>query len=40
MSRTAKVFVWVIGVLALLVVALAIVVATFDWNRVKPTINE
>lgn len=40
MSRTAKIFGWVIGVFAILVVVLVIIVATFDWNRVKPTINE
>lgn len=39
MSRTGKIISWTIGVLVLLLVALVVLIATFDWNRVKPTIN-
>lgn len=39
MSRTGKIISWTIGVLVLLLVALAVLIATFDWNRLKPTIN-
>ena len=40
MSRTAKICAWMIGVFAGLMVALLLLVAMFDWNRVKPAINE
>ncbi|PKH23743.1 AsmA family protein [Enterobacterales bacterium CwR94] len=40
MSRTGKVFSWTGGILLLLVVAVVIFIATFDWNRLKPTINQ
>ncbi|WP_338515818.1 AsmA family protein [Erwinia aphidicola] len=36
MSRTGKIISWIAGILLLLVV----VIATFDWNRLKPTINQ
>ncbi|ROR08886.1 AsmA family protein [Erwinia sp. JUb26] len=39
MSRTGKTISWTIGVLVLLLVALVVLIATFDWNRLKPTIN-
>ncbi len=39
MSRTGKIISWTIGVLVLLLVALVVLIATFDWNRLKPTIN-
>lgn len=40
MSRTGKIVSITAGIIALLVVILAIVIATFDWNRLKPTINQ
>ena len=40
MSRTGKVISWIIGVFLLLIVALVIIIATFNWNRLKPTINQ
>jgi len=40
MTRKRKIFRWIIGVFALLIVVLVIIVVTFDWNRLKPTIDE
>ncbi|MEL4015363.1 AsmA family protein [Dryocola clanedunensis] len=40
MTRTGKIISAVVGVLLLLVVVAIIVIATFDWNRLKPTINQ
>lgn len=40
MTRSVKVLAWIAGVLAALIVLLVIVVATFDWNRVKPFISD
>lgn len=40
MTKGKKIALWVVGVLLVLLVVLVIVVATFDWNRFKPTINE
>lgn len=40
MTRTGKIITAVIGTLVLLIVIAIIVIATFDWNRLKPTINE
>lgn len=40
MTRTGKITTSVIGVFLLLIVVLIIVIATFDWNRLKPTINQ
>ncbi|CAI1995143.1 Uncharacterized protein involved in outer membrane biogenesis [Serratia entomophila] len=40
MTRTGKAFGWVGGILLLLVAALAIFIMTFDWNRLKPTLND
>ena len=39
MRRGWKIVSWIIGVCLALVVVLLIVIATFDWNRLKPTIN-
>ena len=39
MTRTRKVLAWVIGLFVLLVVVLLVILATFDWNRIKPTLN-
>ncbi|NDJ55872.1 AsmA family protein [Enterobacteriaceae bacterium 4M9] len=40
MTRTGKAISWVTGILLLLIVGVVIFIATFDWNRVKPIINE
>ncbi|TLX63714.1 AsmA family protein [Stutzerimonas nosocomialis] len=40
MSRTRGVLLWFLGTLAVLVVVLVVFLATFDWNRLKPTLNE
>lgn len=40
MSRAGKITRWVLGIFCLLVVVLVVVIATFDWNRLKPTINQ
>ena len=40
MSRTGKVISWIVGIFLLLVVVAIVVIATFDWNRLKPTINQ
>lgn len=40
MRRSRKVLTWIIGVLLALIVVLVLVVALFDWNRLKPTIND
>lgn len=40
MTRTGKIISWIAGAFLLLVVVLVIVIATFDWNRLKPTINQ
>ncbi|MET3651315.1 AsmA family protein [Dyella japonica] len=39
MRRRWKIVTWIIGVCLALVVVLLVVIATFDWNRLKPTIN-
>lgn len=40
MKRGHRIAAWIGGVLGLLIVAAIVLVATFDWNRLKPTINE
>ncbi|MFC7778938.1 MULTISPECIES: AsmA family protein [Pantoea] len=40
MSRTRKILSWVFGIFLLLVVVIVVLIATFDWNRLKPTINQ
>ncbi|MFS2221599.1 AsmA family protein [Pantoea sp. B65] len=40
MSRTGKIVSWIVGVFLLLVVVAVVVIAFFDWNRLKPTINQ
>lgn len=40
MTRTRKIAIGIVGGIALLVAVLMIVIATFDWNRAKPMINE
>ena len=39
MTRTRKTLAWTGSVFVLLVAVLVVVLATFDWNRIKPTIN-
>ena len=39
MLRGRKILAWILGVLVALIVVLLIIIATFDWNRLKPTIN-
>lgn len=40
MARSGKILVWVLGVLAALIAVLVVFVAIFDWNRLKPMLNE
>ncbi|MCC3263249.1 AsmA family protein, partial [Paenibacillus polymyxa] len=40
MTRTRKIAIGIVGGIALLVAVMVIVIATFDWNRAKPMINE
>jgi AsmA family protein len=40
MKRSHKILAWIAGVLLVLVVALILLVALFDWNRLKPIIND
>ena len=39
MTRTRKTLAWIVGIFVLLVVVLVVILSTFDWNRLKPTIN-
>lgn len=40
MTRPARIIVWTFATLATLLAILVVVIATFDWNRVKPLLNE
>lgn len=40
MTRTGKALSWTGGIVVILVVAIVIFIALFDWNRLKPTINK
>src|SRR5471030_1385514 len=40
MTRSRKIFAWTGVTLVLILAILIIVIATFDWNRIKPTLNE
>jgi len=40
MKRRYKILAWIAGFLLVLVVALILLVALFDWNRLKPVIND
>ena len=40
MTKTGKVLTGIVGVIVLLLVAAIVFIKTFDWNRLKPTINE
>lgn len=39
MKRGHRIAAWIGGILGILVVAAAVLVATFDWNRARPAIN-
>ncbi|WP_415842491.1 AsmA family protein, partial [Pseudomonas wadenswilerensis] len=39
MTRPAKIITWTLASLLLVLAVVVIVIATFDWNRVKPTLN-
>ncbi|MDU9411978.1 AsmA family protein [Pseudomonas sp. zfem005] len=39
MSRGRRILAWTTASLVLLLAALVVFVATFDWNRIKPTLN-
>lgn len=40
MTKTTRIVAWVAGIFLLLIVVAIIIIATFDWNRLKPTINQ
>ncbi len=40
MKRSRKVLSWIAGVLLVLIAVLLIVIATFDWNRMRPFISD
>ncbi|POA30388.1 MULTISPECIES: AsmA family protein [unclassified Pseudomonas] len=39
MTRTRKILAWVVGSLVLLMAVLVLIIAFFDWNRIKPPLN-
>lgn len=39
MTRPARILTWTLASLLLVLTLLIIIIATFDWNRVKPTLN-
>jgi uncharacterized protein involved in outer membrane biogenesis len=39
MTRTGKIFAWVLASLVLLLAVLLVIIAFFDWNRIKPPLN-
>ncbi|QTT91191.1 AsmA family protein [Pseudomonas chlororaphis] len=39
MTRTRKILAWTVGSLFLLLVVLVLIIAFFDWNRIKPPLN-
>ena len=40
MTRPRKIVAWILGIFLILIAVLIVVIATFDWNRVKPTLNQ
>ena len=40
MTRGRKIASWIVGILLSLIIIIVIVIATFDWNRLKPFIND
>jgi uncharacterized protein involved in outer membrane biogenesis len=39
MKRTRKVFIWTLASLVVLLAVLVLIIAFFDWNRIKPPLN-
>ncbi|AIC17764.1 MULTISPECIES: AsmA family protein [Pseudomonas] len=39
MTRTRKILAWTVGSLFLLLAVLVLIIAFFDWNRIKPPLN-
>ena len=39
MTRTPKIFAWTFASLVVLLAVLVLIIVFFDWNRIKPTIN-
>ncbi|MCP1516139.1 uncharacterized protein involved in outer membrane biogenesis [Pseudomonas migulae] len=39
MTRTPKIFAWTFASLVVLLAILVLIIAFFDWNRIKPTLN-
>ncbi|MBF8778987.1 AsmA family protein [Pseudomonas fulva] len=40
MTRPARIATWILASIATLLLILVVVIATFDWNRIKPLLNE
>ncbi|WP_110707405.1 AsmA family protein [Salinicola sp. CR57] len=40
MTLGKKISLWVVAVILIILVAMIVVILTFDWNRLKPTINQ
>lgn len=40
MTRAGKITASIVGAFLLLIVVAIVLIATFDWNRLKPTINQ
>ncbi|WP_144935940.1 AsmA family protein [Pseudomonas alabamensis] len=40
MTRPARIIAWTLASLVALLAVLVVIIATFDWNRVKPMLNE
>ncbi|GLQ90020.1 AsmA family protein [Dyella flagellata] len=40
MRLSLKILTWIVGILVVLVIALVLLVALFNWNRLKPTIDD
>ncbi|MGY3040673.1 uncharacterized protein involved in outer membrane biogenesis [Rhodanobacter sp. TND4EL1] len=40
MKRSRKVLAWIVGVVLALILILVVVIATFDWNRMRPFISD
>ncbi|TCV97586.1 hypothetical protein EC912_101603 [Luteibacter rhizovicinus] len=40
MKRGSKILAWMIGIVLAMIVIAILIVAFFDWNRLKPTIND
>ena len=38
--RIGKIIAWLLAIIAILIVALAIFILTFDWNRARPYVND